>query len=171
MPSYDLQVTITLLELIDNKLYNDIKIEVGLYNVAKKDYNPHRPEDVINMNLKQAAMGSLNQRVRIIPGGSSKKGEEVFVLEFFSYTDEKTVIWSTKDHPLFLSKYLLTWGAELMTMSGENFTGAFGLGERVDELMLRDGIYSFWNRDNPDIEENGTLPGKNNYGTHPFIAW
>lgn len=50
-----------------------------------------------------------------------------------------------------------------------NFKGIMGLAERVvDDLFLPDGIYSLWARDINSPAEDGKLPGKNLYGTHPF---
>jgi len=169
VPQNNIQVTITLLEKPKGQLYNDLKVEMTLYHTA--GYEPYVPENVVSADLKQATIGSLFERVNIIPGGSSVKGEEVFVLEILSYSDMTTPIWSSADHPLYLSEFLTTWGGEMVTMKEDAFTGAFGLGERVDDFMLKDGTYSFWNRDNPNDMENGQLPGKNNYGTHPFMAW
>lgn len=125
------------------------------------------PEDVVVSARKTATTGSLADRVNIIPGDTKTH----YQMQILSTTDKKTVVWDSADHPIYLSNYLMTWGAELMTGKAELFTGAFGLGERVDEFILRDGVYSFWNRDSPNAEENGKLPGKNNYGTHPLLAW
>lgn len=36
------------------------------------------------------------------------------------------------------------------------------------ELKLENGVYSLWARDAADPVEDGKLPGKNYYGTHPF---
>ena len=45
-----------------------------------------------------------------------------------------------------------------------------GLGEQFTyDLWLKTGIFSFWSRDEPDPISRGTLPGANNYGTHPYF--
>lgn len=50
-----------------------------------------------------------------------------------------------------------------------NHKGIMGLAERVvSDLFLPDGIYSLWARDTASPIENGKLPSKNMYGTHPF---
>lgn len=47
-----------------------------------------------------------------------------------------------------------------------------GLGERVmNTLFYEDGVYSLWNRDKGMIPDNGIPPGKNVYGTHPFLMF
>ena len=47
-----------------------------------------------------------------------------------------------------------------------------GLADQVSgDLFLKDGVYSLWNRDEPDPVERGTLPGANAYGTHPFFIY
>lgn len=50
-----------------------------------------------------------------------------------------------------------------------SFKGIMGLAERVvTDLFLPDGVYSLWSRDTASPVEDGKLPGKNMYGTHPF---
>ena len=47
-----------------------------------------------------------------------------------------------------------------------------GLGGRVqDNLFYADGVYSIWNRDAGLPPDDGELPGKNIYGTHPFFMY
>lgn len=46
----------------------------------------------------------------------------------------------------------------------------FGLGERVtSDFALGTGVYTSWARDNPSPVDNGTYPGNNMYGVHPFF--
>ena len=57
-------------------------------------------------------------------------------------------------------------------MTGKNFKGIMGLGERISgNLFYPDGVYSMWNRDAPSPVEDGTAPGNNFYGTHPFYMY
>ena len=161
-----IQVVLSLLAPLANQKMGDLRIEMSNY----RDIDPYvayKPEGVISSDRAVATTGSLADRMIVMPGGT----DTAFQMQVLSTNDGKTVVWDTGSHPIELSEYLMTWGAELKTGVDTEFTGAFGLGERVDEFMIRDGVYSFWNRDNPNIEENGKLPGKNNYGTHPLIAW
>ena len=36
------------------------------------------------------------------------------------------------------------------------------------DLFMPDGIYSFWSHDSGTQVQDGNLPAKNMYGTHPF---
>jgi len=93
-----------------------------------------------------------------------------FALKIKSQIDEGQIIFDTTDMDLAVGEYLTVFSAKLNTKTGDSFNGAFGLGERVDEYFLREGTYSFWNRDHKNQEESGSA-GDNNYGTHPFFAW
>jgi hypothetical protein len=60
--------------------------------------------------------------------------------------------------------------SQVHVKSGDDFKGIMGLAERtVSDLFLKDGIYALWSRDQPGVEEDGKLPGKNWYGVHPFF--
>ena len=48
----------------------------------------------------------------------------------------------------------------------------FGLGERATkDFFYKSGVYSMWAKDIDNPVENGKLPGKNNYGVHPFYMF
>ena len=54
----------------------------------------------------------------------------------------------------------------------EEFHGIFGLGERSQkEFFMKTGVYSMWSTDANDPLEDGRLPGKQVYGSHPFYMW
>lgn len=73
---------------------------------------------------------------------------------------------------LAFDEYLNSYGGTLHTRKGDDFEGILGLGDQVSgELFLKDGVYSFWNRDEPDPVQSRTLPGANLYGTHPFFMY
>ena len=44
----------------------------------------------------------------------------------------------------------------------------YGLGERVGDFFLKEGIYTTWSRDAMDPIDDGKPPGKNIYGSHPI---
>lgn len=71
-----------------------------------------------------------------------------------------------------LDSYLNIIQTKLHTLSGNDYKGIFGLGERVGgNLFYPDGVYSMWARDVASPIENGKAPGNNLYGTHPFYAY
>jgi len=72
------------------------------------------------------------------------------------------VYYSTKGQSFVYSQYYKKHQAILDT-NGR----IFGLGERVGNFFLDEGIYTLWNRDEPSPTENGRRPGNNIYGTHP----
>lgn len=56
--------------------------------------------------------------------------------------------------------------------SEDTFRGIFGLGERAStDFFFKTGVYSMWNKDIDNPTENGKLPGKEVYGTHPFYMY
>jgi hypothetical protein len=47
-----------------------------------------------------------------------------------------------------------------------------GLGERASkDMFLKTGVYPVWNADIDNPTDDGTLPGKQTYGTHPFYMF
>jgi alpha-glucosidase (family GH31 glycosyl hydrolase) len=50
---------------------------------------------------------------------------------------------------------------------GSNYN-FYGLGERVTDFRLPNGIYTIFARDQGSPVDNGKPPGKNMYGSHPF---
>jgi len=89
-----------------------------------------------------------------------EEGEE-FYYEV-SANGAKTPYYSTKGQQFVYSPYYKRHAAQIET------TGQiFGLGERVGEFFLREGVYTMWNRDATSPIEDGLRPGNNIYGTHP----
>lgn len=142
-------------------------------SLDKKVYDPYMPTEVLTSYATDfAKTGDLSKRINVTPGSIAKDGTVTpFSFQIMSDKNNTIAIWDSKDHPIFLSQYLMTWGGSLLTGKADQFTPAFGLGERVDDFWLKDGIYSFWNRNMPSSEETEHLPAKNGYGTHPYIAW
>ncbi len=47
-----------------------------------------------------------------------------------------------------------------------------GLGERASkDMFLKTGVYPVWNADVDNPTDDGVLPGKQTYGTHPFYMF
>jgi alpha-glucosidase (family GH31 glycosyl hydrolase) len=58
------------------------------------------------------------------------------------------------------------------TETEDEFRGIFGLGERSQkDFFMKSGVYPMWATDQTDPLENGRLPGKQVYGSHPFYMW
>lgn len=56
--------------------------------------------------------------------------------------------------------------------SEDKFRGIFGLGERATkDFFYKSGVYSLWAKDIDNPMEDGRLPGKNDYGVHPFYMF
>lgn len=52
--------------------------------------------------------------------------------------------------------YLNIVRTKLKTLSGDNFTGIFGLGERASkDFFYKDGVYTLWSKDSAATVENG----------------
>lgn len=103
----------------------------------------------------------------------------------FDYKIGGTVVFTSVGKPFSMgrqfTRYSFQIKAEKETFDANNnrLTGQpperqiWGLGEQVtDQFYLQDGIYTFWNRDSATTNYDVTsLPGKNIYGTHPFIMY
>ena len=91
------------------------------------------------------------------------KEGEIFFYEIHEKNNPSKVLYSTKGQQLvFTQNYIKT--TSIINSNGK----IFGLGERVGEFFLSEGVYTLWNRDEPSPIENGRRPGNNIYGTHPI---
>eukprot|EP01022_Parablepharisma_sp_SALTPOND_P002386 TRINITY_DN1097_c0_g1_i1.p1 TRINITY_DN1097_c0_g1~~TRINITY_DN1097_c0_g1_i1.p1 ORF type:complete len:2193 (+),score=167.35 TRINITY_DN1097_c0_g1_i1:16766-23344(+) len=78
---------------------------------------------------------------------------------------EDTTI-TTQDMPLVLDEHFI----EVSTLV--KATEIYGLGERVyPHFALKDGIYTLFTHDAVSPLEDGEVPGKNIYGSHPFYMF
>jgi len=64
--------------------------------------------------------------------------------------------------------YFNKFGGTVNSVSGDDFTGIWGLGERVNEFYLKNGTYTIWDFEQVNPIEDGKAPGKNIYGSQPF---
>ena len=157
-----IQVTVSALKEADFRIQMSV---VADSKDPSTQFKPFAPQNL------QVTDFTPNKDVKLMDYIKINTASDKYSLQIMSRIDKKTVIFDTADHDLFLSQYFMVWGSNLMTQMNDQFFGAFGLGERVDHYFLQDGTYSFWNRGHPNEIENGQLPGKNNYGTHPFMAY
>lgn len=161
-------VNIKLIEKKTPEQLQDIMVSITTDGVT-----PFVPTEVLtDYATKFATVGDLSKRLVVTQGMvNPDKSITPFSFQILSDSDHTTVIWDSANHPLLLSQYLMLWGGSMKTGQKEKFVPAFGLGERVDDFWLSDGIYSFWNRNMASQKETEMLPAKNGYGTHPYIAW
>jgi alpha-glucosidase (family GH31 glycosyl hydrolase) len=92
----------------------------------------------------------------------------------YEYKIGTTVVLSTVDMPVVMARQFNRLSFKISTSADLPMDmQAWGMGEQVtDKFFLEDGIYSFWNRDNGgENYSSSSLPGKNIYGTHPFLMF
>jgi alpha-glucosidase (family GH31 glycosyl hydrolase) len=137
--------------------YNLVRIKVkssdnlNAFEVTEEVFNPEGlPHD------GHMALNNITDYVTV-----PKEGEE-FYFEIHEYKNLYSVLYSTKGQPMIITKYF-TKIAAVINSNGR----IFGLGERVGDLLLSEGVYTIWTRDEPSPVENGRRPGNNIYGAHP----
>lgn len=81
-----------------------------------------------------------------------------FSINLYSRTGPTTYFSITG---LLYDEYLNWINVEATTMiTGDDFTGVFGLGERANkDFFYKDGVYSMWSRDSLTPDETGSVPG------------
>jgi alpha-glucosidase (family GH31 glycosyl hydrolase) len=55
-----------------------------------------------------------------------------------------------------------------VTLSRNYKANIFGLGERVTDFKIKNGVYTIWAKGVPDPIDDGTPPAKQTYGNYPF---
>ena len=85
-----------------------------------------------------------------------------FTLTVHEYQQPNNVYFKIDDNSLILSEYFLSLDTQINTNGY-----LYGLGERVTEFFIKEGIYTTWSRDIPDPYDDGKWPGNNIYGSHP----
>lgn len=162
----------TITVQIDALIEADFRVQM---RVTDPSWDPYVPENLKQTQYTPNTEVILSDHMDIVSAAG-----KAFSMKIYSSKEKtdpilgkvKVPIWDSADHDLHLEKMLMIWGTNLMTQKKPNFSGVFGLGERVDDkFFLRDGTFSFWNRGEDNIVEDGSLPGKNNYGTHPYFAY
>jgi len=124
------------------------------------------PDDIVTLSgMKESTTHTVADYVTLDNHGASDPNTLLTVSSEAS--GNKTKIFSLG--AVMLGDYLNLMNSMVYTEKGDNFQGIMGLAERtVDNLFLPDGVYSLWSRDIPNPVEQGTLPGANLYGVHPF---
>lgn len=116
--------------------------------------------------LTEEELETANANVGTAPPNAGNYG--------FDYQISTKTVVSTTDEPFTMARQfnrlsMNIYPSDLTSKDAQ----VWGLGEQVtDQYYLQDGIYSFWNRDNPgENYSTSSLPGKNIYGTHPFFMF
>lgn len=89
--------------------------------------------------------------------------DDDFYYEVHDFNDPTKIYYTTQNKSFVYSEYYKKTTANI-----DSTGNIFGLGERVGEFFLDQGVYTLWNRDEPSPVEDGERPGKNIYGTHPI---
>lgn len=145
----DLEAKFTL---IDDEI---LRIEIS--NPAEKEFSA--PDETFDPNFFNSSEATLDiSSVLTLPA----EGED-FYYEVHQFEDASKVYYSTKNMGFVYSTYYKEHSA-LIDSTGK----IFGLGERVGDFFLSEGVYTIWNRDEPSPVEDGKRPGNNIYGSHPI---
>ena len=87
--------------------------------------------------------------------------DEEFYFEVHEYKNESNVLYSIKDLEFVHTPNYMKTTAYI------NSDKIYGLGERVGEFFLKDGVYTIWARDELSPVETGKRPSNSVYGAHP----
>jgi alpha-glucosidase (family GH31 glycosyl hydrolase) len=140
---------------VEFSLIDDEILRVQMYDNLEEEYQA--PAETFDPEIFKGTPSIDLTSVLNLP----EKDEE-FYYEVHEFNDAAKVYYSTKGQSLVYSKYYKRHSS-MIDSSGI----IFGLGERVGDFLLDEGIYTMWNRDEPSPIENGKRPGNNIYGTHP----
>jgi maltase-glucoamylase len=144
----DLQATFTLLK--DNLLR--IQIIDPLDKTAFL-----APEETFSSDYSKITSTLDISAVLTLP----KQGEN-FYYEVHDPKSPSTILYSTKGQGFVYSQYY-----KRTTATVNSDDKLFGLGERVGDFFLTEGVYTLWARDEVSPIENAKRPGNNIYGVHP----
>ena len=115
------------------------------------------PDETFNLHPKPSNISiSIDQMLKL------PEADEEFYYLVHEFNDPNVVLYTTQNQPFVYSEYYKKSTA-VINSDGK----IFGLGERVGEFFLAEGVYTLWARDIPSPIEDGKKPGKNIYGTHP----
>jgi alpha-glucosidase (family GH31 glycosyl hydrolase) len=117
------------------------------------------PEEIFNPEFKRDGSESTIDIDAVLSLPAEK---EEFYFQIHELNNPMKVLYSTKDLDFVYSKYFIKIQAKI------NSNGKiFGLGERVGNFFLEEGVYTLWSRNATTSIEDDVSPGKNIYGTHP----
>lgn len=85
-----------------------------------------------------------------------------FSLKIHEYKNPDSVYFRINENSLTFADYFLSLETDINT-NGK----LYGVGERVTNFFIKEGIYTTWAMDQTDPIDDGVRPGKNIYGGHP----
>ena len=107
-------------------------------------------------NLNSDASSTIDDYVKV--SNSTTK----FTLQIHEFQNPDSVYFEIDQDSLIFSDYYLSIDTEI------NSNGKiYGMGERVANFFIQDGIYTSWAIDQPAPYDDGKQPAKNIYGVHP----
>jgi alpha-glucosidase len=142
---------------VDFTLMDDEIIRVQIYDPTAKEFRA--PNEAFDHDFIK---GGSKATIDISTVLNLPKDGELFYYEIHDFEQPASIYYSTKDQKFLHSKYYKRHTAQI-----ESSGKIFGLGSRVGDFFLDEGVYTIWNRDDPSPVEDGKRPGKNIYGTHP----
>ena len=121
--------------------------------------NFRTPDQVFNPDIYPFACKDVKTKITDVLK-TADKGEELY-FKVHGYKNERNVLYSTKNLEFVHTPNYMKTTAHI------NSDKIFGLGERVGEFFLKDGVYTLWARDELSPIETGKRPSNSVYGTHP----
>ena len=144
------ELTLTLKLLENNNIQLTITDGSNRFTVPKSALKDGGP------NLGSGATSTLNDYVKV--SNSTSK----FILQIHEFQNPKSVYFEIGEDSLMFSEYYISLETEI------NSNGKiYGMGERVTDFFIKDGIYTSWALDQFDTYDDGKPPGENIYGVHP----
>ena len=168
-----------------------LKPEVGIHANYGEDDIKNTTDNIEAQRLKVRveSLDDHTYRVRIVdadherwevPNDFNMKYEDFWISEFqhSPLKDKLTVVndpfffelkGNSGNDPIFSTKYKrLRFFDKYIEMQAELQTNRmFGMGERIHDFALTDGVYTLFNKNQYTVE-TGTPPGHNMFGSHPF---
>lgn len=139
--------------ILTTKLLSDNTIQVKISDDSGKRFEV--PKEALNQSIKARDITKNITDFILVT-------DDPFTLTVHEFQQPKNIYLLIDDNSLVLKEYFLS----LKTLINTNGQ-LYGIGERIKEFLIPEGIYTTWSRDIPDPYDDGKKPGKNIYGTHP----
>jgi len=139
--------------LLSAKIMSDHTVHVKITDNSNKRFEV--PKEALNMEGPEPTTNrDIHNFVSIT--------EDPFTLTVHEYNQPKNAYLKIDDDSIAMQEYYLSLKTQVNT-DGR----LYGVGERIKEFFIPEGIYTTWARDIPDPYDDGQRPGKNIYGSHP----
>ena len=134
-------------------LISDTTVEVAITDVAGNSFTV--PKEALNSQFKQE---DITRDIADFVTVNLDK----FTLAVHEFKNPDSVYFRIDDDSLVFTDYYQSLDTQVNTNGY-----LYGIGERVTDFFIKEGIYTTWSRDIPDPIETRKWPGNNVYGTHP----